>query len=314
MASSSKTVTAESLPSYTKMEGDLETIGAHCQLEYCGTMDFLPYKCLSCYKTFCLDHRSETNHKCANEGAWARRRTGIDTTTPATSAKPSLYTHDKQCGALTCKTILDARTPREHCERCRRDYCLKHRFGEQHDCDNERKRLIQTSSIDSQKEKGMAALKGLRAWANKKAAAANSASISIRQKAAPKPSSKGARIAAVNALKLSAKGDAKIPPEKRRYVFVEASADTTTAKFPTGKFFYGEDWSIGRVLDAAAKALQVQNVNNRVPGEEEKLRVFHVEKGELLDFSEKVSKVLENGDTIVLLRGVGPPVPELITL
>jgi predicted nucleic acid binding AN1-type Zn finger protein len=314
MASSTKTVTAESLPSYTKMEGDLETIGAHCQLEYCGTMDFLPYKCLSCYKTFCLDHRSETNHKCANEGAWARRRTGIDTTTPASSTKPSLLTHDKQCGALSCKTILDSRTPREHCERCRRDYCLKHRFGETHNCDEERKRLIRTTTMEAQKEKGLAALKGLRAWANKKAVAANSASVSLRQKAAPKPKPEAVTRAAINALKLSAKGDAKIAPEKRVYLFVEASADTTTAKFPTGKFFYSEEWSIGRVLDAAAKALQVQNVNNRVPGEEEKLRVFHVERGELLDFSDKVGKVLKTGNTIVLLRGVGPPAPELITL
>jgi len=119
---------------------------------------------------------------------------------------------------------------------------------------------------------------------------------------------------AIYSLKSTAKGDAKIPPEKRIYLHVEASADTTTAKYPTGNFFYGPDWSVGRVLDAAAKALQVQNVNNRVPGEEEKLRVFHVEAGRLLEFSEKVGDVLQTGNTIVLLRGVGPPVPDLISV
>ena len=130
----------------------------------------------------------------------------------------------------------------------------------------------------------------------------------------PKPSSNAARIVALNQLKKTAKGDAKIPVDKRVYLHVEASADTTTSKFPRGEFFYSNEWSVGRVLDAAAKGLQVQNVNNHGGGEEEKLRIFHVEGGRLLDFSERVGQCLVNGNTIVLLRGVGPPVPDLIQM
>ena len=63
---------------------------------------------------------------------------------------------------------------------------------------------------------------------------------------------------------------------------------------------------MGRVLDAAAKTLQVENVNNRGGGEEERLRVFHVEMGRLLEFGEKVGDVCVSGNTVVLLRGVGP--------
>jgi hypothetical protein len=113
-------------------------------------------------------------------------------------------------------------------------------------------------------------------------------------------------------LKRVAKGEASIPLEKRVYLAVEASADTTKAKHPSGKFFYNKEWSVGRVLDAASKALQVENVNNRGGGEEAKLRVFHVEGGRLLDFSEKIGAPCVSGNTIVLLRGVGPPVPDLI--
>jgi len=58
--------------------------------------------------------------------------------------------------------------------------------------------------------------------------------------------------------------------------------------------------------------VQVQNTNNRGGGEEEKLRVFHVEAGRLLEFSEKLGGVLQTGNTVVLLRGVGPAVPDLI--
>jgi len=118
----------------------------------------------------------------------------------------------------------------------------------------------------------------------------------------------------LNALKRAAKGDASVPAEQRVYLHVEASADTTKAKFPTGKFFYNAEWTVGRVLDMAAKSLQVQNVNNRGGGEEEKLRVFHVEGGRLLKFGEKIGGPCGNGNMIVLLRGVGSGEPDLIDL
>lgn len=60
------------------------------------------------------------------------------------------------------------------------------------------------------------------------------------------------------------------------------------------------------MLDEAAKALQVRNVNNRGGGEEERLRVFHVEGGRVLGFGEALGACVASGDTLVLLRGVGP--------
>ena len=97
------------------------------------------------------------------------------------------------------------------------------------------------------------------------------------------------------------------------YLYVEAEAATTTAKFPRGEFFYSRDWAVGRLLDAAARSLQVENVNNQSADERDRLRVFHVEGGRLLEFNEKVGAARVSGNTVVLLRGVGPP-PELIDL
>ena len=130
----------------------------------------------------------------------------------------------------------------------------------------------------------------------------------------PKPASNAARVVALNQLKKSAKGDDKIPADKRVYLHIEAEASSTTSKFPKADMFFGQEWSVGRALDAAAKQLQVQNVNNSGGGEEVKLRVFHVEGGRLLDFSEKVGEAVVSGNTIVLLRGVGPAVPDLIQI
>lgn len=146
----------------------------------------------------------------------------------------------------------------------------------------------------------MAALDKLRAWgAAKKAAVPKVPQSKTKQQAA-------ARTSELASLKKTAKGDEKVPTEKRVYLYVEASSDTVTSKLPKGNFFYSTDFSVGRVLDLAAKSLQVANVNNRSEGEEDKLRVFHVEGGRLLEFNEKLGQCgLVTGHTIVLLRGVG---------
>jgi len=178
---------------------------------------------------------------------------------------------------------------------------------EDHNCANLVPIGARPSALATQKEKGLAALEKLKSWSITRKSGTSSTASLLRRK--PAASASSATTASINALKTAAKGDDKIPVEKRLYLHVEASADTTKAKYPTGKFFYSNEWTVGRVLDAAAKSLQVENVNNRVGGEAERLRVFHVEAGRLLDFSEKLGSAVQNGNTIVLLRGVGPPVP-----
>jgi hypothetical protein len=190
---------------------------------------------------------------------------------------------------------------------------------EDHDCKNVVPAGARSGNriLQQQRERGMSALSKLKMWAEEK-----------RKKDAEKQtkksgflglgskSSSAAReaLAAANDLKRTAKGDASVPQDKRIYLHVEASADTTKAKFPTGKFYYNKEWTVGRVLDMAAKSLQVQNVNNRGGGEEEKLRVFHVEGGRLLKFSEKIGEPCQTGNMIVLLRGVGSGEVDLIDL
>ncbi|KLU82592.1 AN1-type zinc finger protein 1, partial [Magnaporthiopsis poae ATCC 64411] len=161
--------------------------------------------------------------------------------------------------------------------------------------------------LDAAASKAKSALSRLRAWGAAKKEQAG------RALPKPKPSSAAQRAVAVSNLKKTAKGDEKLAPEKRLYLYVEAEAETTVAKLSKGQFFYSKDWVVGRVLDAAAKSLQVENVNNSSSAEEDKLRVFHVEGGRILEFNEKIGQSLVSGNTIVLLRGVGPP-PSLIEL
>lgn len=208
-------------------------------------------------------------------------------------------THEQQCADASCKTLIN--TPLVtgvHCDKCNRSYCLKHRFTYEHNCENLTP-IGARPKQETQKEKGRAALDKLRAWGAAKKASMPKAPVSKTKQAA------AAQAQELATLKRTAKGEAKIPQEKRVYLYVEASADTITAKLPKGNFFYSTEYSVGRVLDLAAKSLQVSNVNNKVEGEDDKLRVFHVEGGRLLEYGEKLGASVQTGNTIVLLRGVG---------
>ncbi|KAI4756893.1 hypothetical protein E4T52_09048 [Aureobasidium sp. EXF-3400] len=319
MSSSSTPDPSSEQHSYTKMAtADVEAIGAHCQMSFCHQLDFLPFKCESCKGKYCLDHRSETAHSCPNAGAWARARAAQQRSTYTPSPKPSVLTHESQCSEPACKTLINsALVPGVECDSCNRSYCLKHRLRESHDCAK-----LAPIGARANKEKNLNALAKLRAWGQAKQKTMMSAATTSPPSkpststktptSSAKPLTPAQRIRATSELKKNAKGDAKVAMEKRIYLNVEASADTTKAKHPTGQFFYSSEWSIGRILDLAATSLQVENLNNRVDGEADKLRVFHVEGGRLLDFGEKLGAAVKTGNTLVLLRGVGPPVPDLI--
>ncbi|KAI0397782.1 AN1-like zinc finger protein [Xylariaceae sp. FL0594] len=296
--------------SYVEMgdSNDATLVGEHCKLEYCNQLDFLPFLCQSCKKTFCLDHRTEDAHRCVNKGAWAARRREAQLARPAAGEGRRMrdLVSQKPCAATDCKTAIGTSlVPGVHCANCNHDYCLKHRLREEHDCQS--KIPIGARPGEAAAEKTRSALARLRAWGSAKKEQAT------RSLPKAKPSSTAARLVAVNNLKRTAKGDAKLPPEKRVYLYVEAEAETTRAKNYKGEFFYSKDWVIGRVLDTAAKSLQIENVNNQSSAERDKLRVFHVEGGRVLEFNEKVGSALVSGNTIVLLRGIGPP-PDLIEL
>lgn len=114
----------------------------------------------------------------------------------------------------------------------------------------------------------------------------------------------------MSSLKRTAKGDAKIPIDKRVYLHIEAVAageGHVSPRVPRADAFYSSEWSVGKLLDAAAATLGVRNENNRGGGEKEMLRVFHIEGGRLLEFGEKLGvSGVKSGETLVLLRGVGP--------
>lgn len=296
---------------FTEMaDTDLESLGRHCQYEYCGQLDFLPFRCESCRSTYCLDHRTETAHQCPREGEWARRRNGTNNTNQENRTapeKPSIYNTD-QCAHTQCKTLINTlKDPAVRCPQCNHQYCLKHRLREEHECAKITPLGARQRNTASPNDTIKSMFARVRTWGrDKQNAAAKGTLLPALPKLKPKPNSPAARAVAVNGLKRSAKGDASVPADKRLYLHAVGTAETQAAEPPAGDFFFDSRWKVGRVLDDAAKKLRVQNLNNRVDGEDSKLRVFHVESGEFLEFSEAIGAgKVKQGDTIVLLRGAG---------
>lgn len=289
-------------------ETDLESIGRHCQYEYCGQLDFLPFRCESCRSTFCLDHRSETAHQCPKEGEWARRRDGVKSNeNRSTPPKPSIHNSD-QCYHTQCKTLIDTfKNPAVRCPQCHHQYCLKHRLREEHDCAKVTPLGARPGNVlASQHETVKSMFAKMRNWGRDKAGTSGTLLPTLTlPKMKPKPNSPAARTVALNTLKRSAKGDAGVPADQRVYLHTVGTADTEATEPPAGNFFFHSRWKVGRVLDDVAKKLGVENLNNRADGEDKKLRVFHVESGNFLEFSDSIGEKVKQGDTIVLLRGAG---------
>src|SRR6266487_3288976 len=135
---------ADRQASFTQMDPDhdLEAIGKHCQFTYCNQLDFLPFRCESCKGTYCLDHRTETAHKCTHEGEWAasrrRQSVGVVNSNSMISSLPTVkptVLNSLQCSHPSCKTLIHTlQNTGVHCQNCNREYCLKHRLREDHDC------------------------------------------------------------------------------------------------------------------------------------------------------------------------------------
>lgn len=283
----------------TRSGEDADLVGSHCQFTYCNQLDFLPFVCPSCRQTFCLDHRTESSHECTSAGAWAERKRQAELSRVAIGGDRPVQDRisQKGCAADSCKTIIaTSLVPAVHCARCNRDYCLKHRLEDEHDCKNKAPIGARPSHLDGAKS----AFERLRLWGNAKKDAA-----AARVLPKPKPSTAAQRMVVVNTIKKTAKGDEKLPPQKRVYLVVEAEGKAAWGENPKGCFFYNQDWVVGRVMDAAAKSLGVDNLNNQSTDTKDKLKVFHVEGGRVLDFKEKIGTAVVSGNTLVLLRGMG---------
>ncbi|XP_030383463.1 AN1-type zinc finger protein 2A [Scaptodrosophila lebanonensis] len=124
-------------------------LGQHCSEATCNRLDFLPVKCDSCHKVFCVAHYNYERHDCQNKfrGVQVPVCPLCDQPVPtAPGVAPDLTVSqhiDQQCKSDT-KKIYTNRCSAKGCKRkelipvectqCHLNFCLRHRHTSDHDC------------------------------------------------------------------------------------------------------------------------------------------------------------------------------------
>ncbi|KAH3745548.1 AN1-type zinc finger protein 2A [Pelomyxa schiedti] len=124
-------------------------IGARCAVETCMRQDYLPFTCELCHHQFCSDHRSSDAHHCqfassVNKIAIFCPACGATLPTTADSDHNKVvWEHMDQgacknrpaqhkCAATGCNTSIGNISCL--CPKCNLNFCLKHRFPDDHSC------------------------------------------------------------------------------------------------------------------------------------------------------------------------------------
>jgi len=127
---------------------EFHDVGKHCDWSECKQLDFLPYRCDGCHKTFCQDHRLPRDHSCVNPpiqqvyspscplcGTVVAVKKGEDPNWKVEqhirAGCPSKPRHPHKCHVRGCTGYELVAVK---CNKCHRNVCLKHRTPESHKC------------------------------------------------------------------------------------------------------------------------------------------------------------------------------------
>nr|XP_005330550.2 AN1-type zinc finger protein 2B isoform X2 [Ictidomys tridecemlineatus] len=132
-------------------------LGAHCSEPSCQRLDFLPLKCDACSGIFCADHVAYAQHHCGSayqkdiqvpvcplcnvpvpvaRGEPPDRAVGehIDRDCRSDPAQQKRKIFTNKCERSGCR---QREMMKLTCERCGRNFCIKHRHPLDHDCSGE---------------------------------------------------------------------------------------------------------------------------------------------------------------------------------
>ncbi|EJW80978.1 RNase H family protein [Wuchereria bancrofti] len=203
-------------------------LGKNCSLETCKKLDFTPFFCNICEKYFCDEHRF--NHGCQfkNLDVEQLAATSCDGSKPLKSFLCSMN------GCFTCEII------RIDCQRCGLNFCLKHRYPEEHQCDTQTVKNEQIN--DGYQEELKKKMSMIIAADRMDIAGANIiSSLPQKEKLMDETVQRRAdRIA--------------IPPAEQMFLFVVENQKREPV-------MVSKRWTIGRCLDQITRQLSISNNN-----------------------------------------------------
>ncbi|KAJ1348799.1 AN1-type zinc finger protein 1 [Parelaphostrongylus tenuis] len=234
---------------------ELPDVGGRCELKSCSRLDFLPFTCPLCKCCFCSDHRF--THGCDNLKQ-------VDCQVDGILSNPIRVF---MCSFDGCS---EAESIRIACPHCEKNYCLKHRYVDEHSCEAFRKQS-KAHKIS--------------------VCATTSSSIinkpSVQSKAKPLNETEGKKMdrILIMRLKMNAKIAAEVPPEERLFLFVEGN-DIKDRQ----AVLVSQKWTIGRCASSIRKFI--------FPNESKSLQIFKEDSEKPLDYAEIVSMCLHDMETV----------------
>lgn len=133
---------------------EFPNLGANCGEQSCNMLDFLPMKCDACSQVFCRDHIHYATHNCPDsykkdnqvpmcplcntsfplkkgESPDIVIGSHIDNDCQSDPARQRRKIYTNKCSVKGCKQkeLIPV-----NCDRCQKNYCLKHRHEQDHAC------------------------------------------------------------------------------------------------------------------------------------------------------------------------------------
>ncbi|BFZ19474.1 hypothetical protein BsWGS_22513 [Bradybaena similaris] len=246
---------------------ELPHIGKTCSLPTCNQLDFLPFQCDGCGKTFCLQHRSRDQHACTVEP----------------QREPTSHSSERySCSVPSCEK---QELTQMVCHHCGLNVCLSHRLQEDHSCAKLPPKRPSVSKT-SQHVQHLLAQQEFKPRA---------------KPTNPKAIQMAAKVALMK-LKGRATGDQGIPQDERVYFNVVLPLESKKSSVP---LFFSKVWTIGKIIDVIAERTSLSNYNNT--GVEQKLRLFHGDLGSRLLTDKQLRELMSddqicllNGSTLIL--------------
>lgn len=153
---------------------ELPHLGEHCQEDSCNTLDFLPFKCDACQKTFCINHYNYNNHKCTSlslknkdfqvpicplcNQAVPYKRTELPDimmsahmdrdcmSDPAEDRRRKIFNNACKKKGCKKKELIPFM-----CNKCKRNYCIRHRNEIDHYCNQIHKQTGENKEVNQRR-------------------------------------------------------------------------------------------------------------------------------------------------------------------
>lgn len=299
--STGKTANTPPSPNPATNSDGLLQVGEHCSL--CSQLDFLPFVCDGCGKTFCEAHRKPAGHACVPTGK--DKKTVVTTTTPQVARKQASAV-TASAGRRRGGTGTAAAAPSQTAAQAKTQATAQ----------SKAKAQSQAQAKATSNNAALEKLKNL--WSGSKSSTTTTSTNSTSSGSGSggvfagwkKPSlaskastARADHLKAIAEIKRTAKGDPKVPLMQRRYLYVQTTGtSTTTAAVKKAPLYFKKDTVTGKVLDKAADAL---NLNLKTANTTEaRMALFHERTGQFVPYNEKLDVTLggdvKDGDVLTL--------------